>query len=134
MTPGSVQWDDRDTWFTASKNAHHGTIPDSFFDTYHNTKIYYCCQDDDKKLNDPIELPIDRPFYLLPHNSTTSPTPNCQVVKGAITSLEYIDYDTPYVGSIDEGIGSHVFFEQMNSGKLLNPTYMRVYYCYYKGN
>ncbi len=137
LAEGSVQWDDRDVlhkWLSANEQS--GTIPHGEYDK--NTKIYYCCQNNEKKWSDPIELPLDRPFYLLPHSSNTGR--NCQLVKGATIDEEYIDYDTEdsiykfgflITKSIDsEGFGNHVFFEH----KEKTSRYMRAHYCYYKGN
>jgi hypothetical protein len=138
MTKGFVKWDDRDVlhvWLSANKQ--YGAFPDGEYGI--NTKIYYCCQNTPDKLSDPIELPVDRPFYLLPHSSSGSTMPRCQLVKGATSQLEYIEYDTAadiYAFGIkahkssDEGSGNRVFFKHLET----TSRYMRVYYCYYKGN
>ena len=131
MTQGAIQWDDEDALlFTTNKNEHGGTLPDGVYDS--NTKINYCCQNMGK-WSGPIDLPIDRPFYLLPHNSST--IPRCQRVKWAVSWLDYIDYDTTDVNSVDKSYGSHVFFERIRSSSVIPfpSTFLRVHYCYYEG-
>lgn len=123
MTQGSVQWDDEEF---DNVNQHGGTLPDGVYDS--NTKINYCCQNMGR-WSDPIKLPIDHPFYLLPHNSSLSP--RCQIVKWTTSRLEYIDYDTVDIGSIDKSYGDHVFCEPVRSGVFSNI--IRAYYCYYEG-
>ncbi len=130
MKQGYVKWDDEDTLFFSNANDKKNPVPYGVYD--HDTKIYYCCQNSGK-WNDPIELPIDRPFYLLPHSGSTNP--KCQLVKGTKNRLEYILYDTAdaYVKtSLDEGSGSHVYFDFIITGFGVF-RYLKVYYCYYEG-
>ncbi len=132
MSGGSIQWDDTNGYLSKSKQS--GSFPDGVYD--HNTKIYYCCQDKGNWY-DPIELPVDRPFYLLPQSGYTNAI--CQLVKGATSRLEYIDYDTAdsiylfgklVTESLDRDVDDHVYFKHLEK----TSRYMRVYYCYYKGN
>ena len=115
MKSGFIKWDDEDR---LTVNMHAGILPDGTFDS--NTKIFYCCQDQGR-WSESIELPVDRPFYLLPHNSS-----NCQRVKGAVSTLEYITYDTENFANIDKLNGSHVFARENEYG-------LTIYYCYYVG-
>ena len=117
MVGGSILWDDEDSF-----NANHriGYLPDlDVF--YRNTKLYFCCQNKGKWYNS-IRLPTERPFYLLPYGSR-----NCQRVAGAVSSLEYIVYDTEDFLNADHFKGHHVFSDKKKS-------LPRVYYCYYEGS
>lgn len=127
MTQGAVQWDDKDI---LNVNQHGGILPDGVYNS--NTKINYCCQSMGRWF-DPIRLPIHRPFYLLPHNNST--LPRCQLVKWAVSRLEYIDYDTVDIKSVDKSSGNHVFLERIRSSSIspLPSTFLRVHYCYYEG-
>ena len=120
MKEGSVTWDDEDT---KNNNEKKGTLPDGTYGE--NTMIKYCCQDEGHWYN-AVQLPVDRPFYLLPHNSASFKNPKCQLVKWAMSWLEYIRYDTNDWKNSDELKGSHVF---VHSGESL----LTMYYCYYKG-
>lgn len=53
---------------------------------------------------------------------------NCQRVKGAISSLEHIIYDTEDNQNWDEYTGAHAHLEE------LSQSLLKVYYCYYEGN
>ena len=117
MQTGSIKWDDEDT---NNKNKESSTyyLPDGTYGD--NTLIRYCCQNEGYWFNS-IELPVDRPFYLLPHKS-----PNCQRVKWALSSLEYIVYDTENYSNVDQFSRSHVFTNKVKS-------LPKIYYCYYEG-
>lgn len=130
MTEGAVQWNDKN-YVTKNRHTQGGATPDGGYDT-----IYYCCQNKGKWFS-PIDLPIHRPFYLLPHNNSVASIPRCQHVNWAMSSLEYIDYNTRdklYVSQTnkydDRSYGDHVF--NIRHG-FLQRSYMRVYYCYYQG-
>ena len=127
MTKGFVLWDDETL---RNVNSHSGTLPDGEYNS--NTKIKYCCQNMGKWFN-PIDLPIRNPFYLLPHNSST--LPQCQLVKWTKTWLEYIDYDTEDIKSVDTFSGDHVFLRHISTSKIISGvfTFLRVHYCYYEG-
>lgn len=118
MVEGSIFWDDED-----NNNLNHkgGSLPDldtGYFGT--DTILYYCCQNQGEWYT-PIELPTEKPFYLLPYESR-----NCQRVKWAISSLEYIIYDTEDNNNFDQFIGHHVFTDEFKS-------LPKIFYCYYKG-
>ena len=115
MTSGSIKWDDEDS---NNQNWKNGTLPDGNFND--DTTIEYCCQDQGAWMRS-IELPVDKPFYLLPHKSD-----ECQRVKGAISSLDYITYDTEESNNHDEFTGSHVYTVN-GKGR------PKIYYCYYEG-
>ena len=121
MKEGSVKWDDEDL---SNKNQKKGTLPDGTYDK--NTMIKYCCQDEGHWYN-AVQLPVDRPFYLLPHNSASLKYPKCQLVKWANSFLEYIEYDTEDSNSGDYSNGSHVFIQ------LKGDSFPKIYYCFYKG-
>lgn len=116
MKVGSLKWDDEDE--PSSSNEKHGVLPDGEYKS--DTLVYYCCQDHGH-WNTSIELPIKQPFYLLPHNSA-----KCQRVKWAMSTLEYITYDTEDTENYDQFRGYHVFTNQVKS-------LPKIYYCYYKG-
>ena len=111
MKSGSIKWDDEDG---TNKNSKGGTLPNGTFDD--DTLIVYCCQDQGR-WSDSIELPLDKPFYLLPHNSR-----NCQRVKGAKTTLEYIIYDTENDNNYDDFSQSHVFTNKVKLKVFLEFT------------
>ena len=116
MKTGFIKWDDEDD---DNDNKYNGTsLPDGNYDT--ETLINYCCEDGGYWFNS-IELPVDNPFYLLPHKS-----PHCQRVKWALSSLEFIVYDTENDNNNDKFSGSHVFAEEVES-------LPKIYYCYYEG-
>ena len=75
MKEGSILWDDEDEP-NNDKNDKHGTLPDGEYgESYHFATKIFCCCHDQGKWNNAIELPINEPFYLLPHQSD-----NCQRV------------------------------------------------------
>lgn len=115
MKSGSIAWDDEDD---GNRNQEDGVLPDGEFNG--NTKIFYCCQVQGQWYNS-IELPVDHPFYLLPYSSN-----NCQRVKWALSTLEYIIYDTEDYRNTDRFSGEHVFTNQVRS-------LPEIYYCYYEG-
>ena len=121
MKEGSVKWDDEDK---DNNNEKKGTLPDGTYNK--DTTIKYCCQDKGHWYN-AVQLPVDRPFYLLPHNSASFKNPKCQLVKWAMSWSEYIKYDTNDWVNSDELKGSHVFVH--SSGKSI----LTINYCYYKG-
>ena len=121
MKEGSVKWDDEDL---SNKNQKKGTLPDGTYDK--NTMIKYCCQDEGHWYN-AVQLPVDRPFYLLPHNSASFKNPKCQLVKWAMSWLEYIVYNTEKRNNHNALKGSHVFVHSSRESLLT------MYYCYYKG-
>ena len=115
MVSGSIKWDDENN---SNSNRYQEILPDGSYSP--DTLINYCCQIQGKWYSS-IELPVQIPFYLLPYGST-----NCQRVKWAISSLEYIVYNTEDNKNNDKFTGSHVFSDQVQS-------LPKVFYCYYQG-
>ncbi|XP_028403639.1 uncharacterized protein LOC114526281 [Dendronephthya gigantea] len=120
MVKGSIQWDDEDD--DVGNDRVEGVIP--YFSisghSSENTVLYYCCQIEGKWYNS-IQLPTRKPFYLLPYGSR-----NCQRVVGAVSSLEYIVFDTEDTGNVDYFRGHHVFTNENKSTPI-------IFYCYYEG-
>lgn len=116
MKTGFVHWDDIDD--TNNKNGHGGVLPEGSYDN--DTRLEYCCQDNGDR-DDPIELPVDRPFFLLPYKLAV-----CQHVKWAQRILESIVYDTEDRKNGDLSNGHHGYVKQTNSS-------ITAFYCYYKG-
>ena len=114
MNTGWVKWDDEDD---RNINKNGGSLPDGSYDK--DTVIRYCCQNNGN-WHDSIELPVSRPFYLL--TSSYLSKPKCQMVKWALSYLEYIVFDTNDQYNFDQQGGQHVFLQ----GR-------KLYYCYYKG-
>ena len=85
-------------------------------------RIYYCCTTRGSA-QAPISLPLDSPFYLIAYGSTT-----CQAVKGAVSSLEYIYYETEYLTILSKNdyYGAHPFDARRD------PIGHVIYYCYYR--
>lgn len=116
LKSGSVFWDDENA-FISSANNKGGTLPDGEYGE--NTLIRFCCATGGDK-NEPILLPSKSPFFLLAYASK-----QCQMVKWAVTSEEWIHYNTEYWTNDDEGKGAYPY----DAGKQ-HPT---IYYCYYRG-
>jgi hypothetical protein len=114
MASGWVTWDDENN---DNDNSKAGYLPDGSYDE--NTTIEYCCQTDGNWY-DSIELPVSQPFYLLTFSSTD--TPKCQMVKWALSYLEYIVFDTEDSTNKDGQGGEHLFL----AGR-------KLFYCYYEG-
>ena len=119
MTEGSILWDDEDS---NNGNDKRGYLPDlNQGYSAQDTILHYCCQNQ-WKWYEAIELPTEKPFYLLPYGSQ-----NCQRVKWAVSSLEYIIYDTEDTQpNWDQFNGHHVFTDEVKS-------LPKIYYCYYEG-
>ena len=122
MKDGFIKWDDEDDPKNGG-NSLHGILPDGDFGSpgnNHKTKIFYCCNDQGD-WRQSIELPIHESFYLLPYEFK-----HCQRVKGALSTLQSITYDTEQDNNYDTFDASHAYTDKQKT----NPT---VYYCYYKG-
>ena len=117
LISGFVHWDDDDTIIGDNLNKEGGTLPEGKYGD--NTRIYFCCRTDGDK-NDAILLPSKSPFYLLAFQST-----QCQKVKWAIASLEWIYFDTEHWKNADHSGG-----EYPHDATTIHPT---IYYCYYRG-
>lgn len=114
LTSGYIKWDDEDS---NNKNNKTGTLPDGVYD--HNTKIYFCCRTDGDK-NTPISLPTRKPFFLLGFDSA-----ECQQVKWAVVSAEWIRFDNEDDKNKDGQGGSHPHGAGIDDHK--------IHYCYYQG-
>ena len=114
MDSGWVKWDDENQ---RNHNKRVGWLPDGRYDE--DTRIEYCCQTKGH-WDASIELPLSQPFYLLTSSATDSP--KCQMVKWALSYLEYIVFDTEDSANGDDESGDHVFLEGT-----------KIYYCYYEG-
>ncbi|XP_044171247.1 uncharacterized protein LOC114962877 isoform X3 [Acropora millepora] len=117
LTRGNVFWSD-DEMSDWNKNDAQGRYPDGQYWTSF-TLIRFCCQTKGIK-NHSILLPTKSPFYLLPFESA-----QCQMVKWAVSSLEWIYYRTSGSENQDRALGHYPY----NAGKQ-HPT---IYYCYYRG-
>ncbi|CAH3171752.1 unnamed protein product, partial [Porites lobata] len=113
LKKGYVFWDDEDD---KNINKKGGTLPDGIYDK--DTLVYYCCRTDGDKYT-PISLPVISPFYLKAFN-----TPECQRVKGAIATKEFIRFDTEDTRNKDRQNGSYPYGAGIANHLLL--------YCYYE--
>jgi len=116
LTQGYVYWDDDDE---NNSNAKGGTIPGGVNGYIHDTQIRFCCRKDGD-INDPVLLPSKTPFFLLAYESA-----DCQMVKWAIASLEWIFFDTEDDRNSDQAAGAYPY-----KAGIKHPT---IYYCYYRG-
>ena len=114
LTSGYIKWDDEDN---NNKNNQTGTLPDGVYDC--NTKIEFCCRTDGDK-NNPISLPTLKPFFLLAYDSA-----ECQQVKWAVVSVEWIRFDNEDSSNADDQGGSHPHGAGIDNHK--------IHYCYYQG-
>ena len=117
LLDGWVLWDDENGKTGANLNFQSGTLPAGIYKK--DTKIYFCCQTFGSR-SDPIELPIESPFYLIAYNSRS-----CQEVLKTIHTLEYIRYDTE--NDMNQDSQAHTY----PYGADLSMPY--IYYCYYRG-
>ena len=115
LNDGFVYWDDDDK--EKNKNSKSGTLPDGEYNR--NTKIEFCCRTDGNK-DRPVALPTQEPFYLLAYKF-----PRCQMVKWAVSSLEWIYYDSEHWYNYDQPGGAFPY-----NAATQHPT---IYYCYYRG-
>ena len=114
LESGHVFWDD-DNYGNLNKKG--GRLPSGVYDD--NTKIEFCCKIDGDK-NDPILLPSKSPFFLLAYESA-----ECQMVKWAEISVEWIYYDTEGFLNSDGRGGAYPH----DAGE----EHPKIYYCYYTG-
>ena len=110
---GYVFWDDEND---KNINKKGGTLPDGRYDQ--DTLVYYCCRTDGDRYT-AISLPVISPFYLKPFNAS-----ECQRVKGAIATEEFIRFDTEDSGNKDRQNGSYPHGAGIANHRLL--------YCYYE--
>ena len=116
MTQGFVKWDDDDR---SNSNKQGGTLPDGIYDR--NTKIEFCCRTDGNKKN-PVTLPTSSPFYLLAYESA-----ECQQVKWAMATVEWILFDNEDNGNKDDEGGAYPY------GAGIQQEQHKIHYCYYQG-
>ena len=118
LQDGWVLWDDENSKNGANLNFQSGTVPAGSYKK--DTKISFCCQTAGW-VSDPIELPIESPFYLIAYNSRI-----CQEVLKTIHTTEYIRYDT------ENDINHDNRYHPYPYGADWSIPY--IYYCYYQGN
>ena len=116
LQSGWVLWDDENSSTGTNKNSHAGVLPAGAYQQ--DTEIFFCCQSTGSH-DDPIELPVASPFYLIAFRS------QCQEVLNTIHTLEYIVYDTENDNNHDRKT-----FPYPYGVSFQEPT---IYYCYYKG-
>ena len=116
LTKGYAYWDDNNE---NNSNGKGGTLPGGVNGHIHDTQIRFCCRKDGD-INDPVLLPSKTPFFLLAYGSA-----ECQMVKWAIASLEWIFFDTEDNQNRDKAAGAYPF-----EAGIKHPT---IYYCYYHG-
>lgn len=117
LSEGWVLWDD-DNGITGNNLNHQGgTLPKGKFSR--DTKIFFCCQDYGS-VDNPIELPIDTPFYLIAYNGK-----RCQEVLKTIHTIEFIVYDT------EDDLNHNSQAWPYPFGADRYQPY--IYYCYYTG-
>lgn len=78
---GEIKWDDEDT---KNDNMADGILPDGEYSK--DTILRFCCRSDGSAEN-PIELPIREPFFLLKHSN------RCQAVLGMRVTEEWLFWD-----------------------------------------
>ena len=114
LSPGSVKWDDENKNNQGEKE---GTLPEGEYDR--DTIIKYCCSTSGDA-NVPISLPTLKPFFLLAYGSS-----QCQQVKWAVTSKEWIRFDTEDRGNSDREWGAYPYGAGIKDHNIT--------YCYYQG-
>jgi len=112
MLSGSVLWDDKNG---ANNNWNFGSLPKGVYKA--DTQIFFCCHTNGS-FQKPIELPIDKPFYLIAF------TPHCQEVLNTVHTMEYIVYDTEDDNNHDNQTYPYPY------GADFKPP--RIHYCYYQ--
>lgn len=117
LSQGWVLWDNENGKNGVNMNVHNGSVPSGNYNQ--DTKIFFCCQTVGST-GTPIELPIDKPFYLIAYNSK-----NCQEVLKTTHTLEFIRYDTEN----DKNHDSLAYPYPYGADSFV-PY---IYYCYYQG-
>ena len=115
MLNGSVLWDNENADGT-NKNARYGSLPAGVYNQ--DTKIFFCCKTTGSYYK-PIELPTDKPFYLIAFTSY------CQRVLNTVHTMELIVYDTEDDNNHDKTIFPYPYGADMREP--------HIYYCYYQG-
>jgi hypothetical protein len=120
MVNGFIKWDDEND---DNRNQALGTLPRGNYTQ--DTLIFYCCQNQ-STWYDVIQLPITSPFYLLPYKPSSQDSTECQRVRWALATLEYIQFDTEENNNEDDFHSYHVATDK----QIGQP---KIYYCYYQG-
>ena len=115
MHSGSLLLDNENANGT-NKNSHNGSLPAGVYNQ--DTKIFFCCQTS-RSYDVAIQLPVDKPFYLIAKG------PYCQEVLNTVHTMEFIVYDTEDDNNHDQKI-----FPYPYGAGLQEP---RINYCYYQG-
>jgi len=115
MLSGSVLWDDEEGASGTNKNANSGSLPAGVYNQ--DTKIFFCCHTAGSYDN-PIELPFDKPFYLIAFTS------HCQEVLNTVHTMEHIVYDTEDYYNHDDQTYPYPYGADFGEP--------RIYYCYYQ--
>jgi hypothetical protein len=90
--------------------------------THSYIELHFYCQTSGNR-KDPIELPITKPFYLLPNGSR-----ECQQVKWMVATSEWIYYHTHDYQGYHQMAGTVPYHELGDSKK----NGIKMYYCYYE--
>ena len=117
LRKGSVLWDDENGKNGVNLNFQSGSVPNGKYNQ--DTKIFFCCQTVGSS-SSPVELPIDKPFYLIAFDNK-----ECQEVLKTIHTTEFIRYDTENTNNHDKQDYPYPY------GADLYLPY--IYYCYYQG-
>lgn len=118
LKEGWIFWDDENQEDLDGGNAEQGFLPEGVYEL--DTLMYFCCSTKGNPTI-PIELPIQRSFYLMAFNST-----ECQKVKGIEGVSEFIQWD-------DEDRGNANAHSQIAPyGVNTDAWNTRIYYCYYE--
>ena len=111
---GNIYWDDEDR---RNRNRRAGTLPDGSYGR--NTRIYYCCRQDQHPHNR-ITLPTDRPFYLMQRHRD-----GCQEVTGMRVNREWVKWDDEDRRNRDSETGAYPY----RGGS--DDRNHQLNYCYY---
>lgn len=118
LKQGFIRWDDEQSEIDY-KDKHFGDLPDGNYEISHTT-INYCCSTKGN-INNPIQLPALKPFYLLTYDSA-----QCQKVAGTKVTSEFIKFDDDDQANTDAAGGEHPY------GPSEDPFNLKIYYCYYE--
>lgn len=118
LKQGFIRWDDEQSEIDY-KDKHFGDLPDGNYEISHTT-INYCCSTKGN-INNPIQLPALKPFYLMTYDSA-----QCQKVAGTKVTSEFIKFDDDDQANTDAAGGEHPY------GPSEDPFNLKIYYCYYE--
>ena len=91
------------------------------FSLFIHRQIFFCCSTKGNTYA-PINLPLTSPFYLIAYANKV-----CQAVRGAISTVEHIFYETEYYTllTVNSYGGAHPY------GVTATKFGHTIYYCYY---